>query len=122
MEVISESGKDPEMAQVQGRGQSQDEEPRPTPAPHGPHLDALLTAAEEPGVGQLQGLFGLGALLTVVLQPAELALVDGEGLQRLLWTKGALQESERRARQRQASDGRTLAGTGGTACRGAGHL
>lgn len=100
------------MAQVRGRGQSQDEEPRPTPAPQGPHLDALLTAAEEPGVGQLQGLFGLGALLTVVLQPAELALVDGEGLQRLLRTQGALQESERRARQRQASDGRTLAGTG----------
>lgn len=58
------------------------------------HLHSLLAAAQQTRVRQLQRLFGLRTLLSVVLQAAELALVDGERLQRLLWTQTALQRQQ----------------------------
>lgn len=54
------------------------------------YLDALFAAAQESRVRQFQRLLGLRTLLPVVLQPAELALVDGESLQRLLRAEIAL--------------------------------
>lgn len=59
----------------------------------GSYLDALFAAAEKPCVGQLQGLFGLRALLAVILQSAELPFVYGESLKCLLWTQVALKRS-----------------------------
>ena len=59
------------------------------------YLHPLLAAAEQPGVGELQGLLGAGTLLPVVLQAAELALVDGEGLEGLLRTQASLKADNR---------------------------
>ncbi len=58
------------------------------------HLHSLLAAAQQTRVRQLQRLFSLRTLLSVVLQTAKLALVDGERLQRLLWTQTALQRQQ----------------------------
>lgn len=57
----------------------------------GPHLHSFLTATQQPSVRQFQGFLCFGTLLTVVLQSAELALVDGKGLKGLFWTKASLQ-------------------------------
>lgn len=58
------------------------------------HLNSLLAAAQQARVRQLQRLFGLRTFLSVILQTAKFALVDGERLQRLLWTQTALQRQQ----------------------------
>lgn len=60
----------------------------------GTDLHSLLAAAQQARVRQLQRLFGLRTLLSVVLQAAEFTFVDGERLQRLLWTQTALQRQQ----------------------------
>lgn len=85
------------MAWVKGRVRTRGR----TPTSHtgGSYLDTLFTATEKPRVRQLERLLGLGALLPVVLQPAELPFVYGESLKRLLRAKVALKALKHRELQ-----------------------
>jgi hypothetical protein len=56
----------------------------------GPYLYTLFTATEEACVCEFQRFLSLCTFLSVVLQPAELPFIYGEGLKSLLRTQIAL--------------------------------
>ncbi len=54
------------------------------------YLHPLLTAAEQAGVGELQGFFGAGTFFPFILQTTKVALIDRQRLKSLLWTQVTL--------------------------------
>lgn len=59
-----------------------------------PYLHALLTATEESRVCQFQCFLGLCTFLSVILQPAKLPFIYGQGLKSLLRAQIALKQPE----------------------------
>lgn len=94
----------------------------PTPTACGPYLDTLFTAAEKSRICQFQRLLGLGALLPVILQPAELSFIYGKSLKRLLRAKIALQAKCGIAELSLKTDACLGSETVGRACGESGNL